>query len=57
MLCLELARVAVPMNKVKGLKNSFSIRERGYDYHQMEELMAGTNDIESSPAPPFGYLF
>jgi len=43
--------VVFPMNEVESLNNSFGVSEGCQDYHYMENLMARTNEIESSPTP------
>ena len=39
------------MSKVESLQNTFRKRERGEDDHDVEDLMAGTPDVECSLAP------
>lgn len=53
---LKPASVIILMNKVKGLKDSLGVSERCQDYHQVENLMARTENIESSPTPSLRHL-
>jgi hypothetical protein len=53
---LKPASVIILMNKVKVLKDSLGVSERCQDYHQVENLMARTENIESSPTPSLRYL-
>jgi hypothetical protein len=53
---LKPANVIILMNKVKGLKDSLGVSERCQDYHQVENLMARTENIESSPTASLRYL-
>jgi hypothetical protein len=48
---LKFARVVFPMNEIESLKDCFGVSEGCQDYHYMENLMARTDKIESSPVP------